>query len=181
MPTLQCANEAEAFFSFVFFFFSGGEDNKRGEGAGISWCKVTQSESEGYLGKRRRKGTAEEKKDVCWVWVRESDRSPGRFRSAIRAAPLSVRLAACECVLVCVRMEVTDLCVCACVSVLFARLSVFVGVLTVSVCVHVIFCKMRMHGCVSAAGGGLIAWASVNMSLPTVGQEESLPNWIGLG
>lgn len=55
-------------------------------------------------------------------------------------------------------MEVTDLCVCACVSVLFVRLSVFVGVLSVRVfCACVFFCKMRVHGCVSTAGGGLIA------------------------
>lgn len=111
---------------------NGGGGRREGEGRRMSWCKVTRGERARDIWargeKKRREGEEEKgeekrwrkKKDVCWVWVRESDRSPGRFRSAIRAALLSVRLAACVCVCarvfcyVCRRVPLWALCLREC-------------------------------------------------------------------
>lgn len=106
-------------------------------GTGVSWCEVTVGENEGYLGKKKRRGKKGEekrwKKDVCWVWVRESDRSPGWFRSAIRAPLLSARL----CVYVCTCVAVGCLCGCLCVvCVTVISVRGLLRVLFVKVCVY---------------------------------------------
>lgn len=99
--------------------------NNRGERrvwADLKWRREWERE-QGIFGQEKKKRNGRKKmkkKDVCWVWVRESDRSPGWFRSAIRAPLLSVRFAVCVCVCVC--GDAFSGCLCAaCVTVVFAR------------------------------------------------------------